>query len=314
MSRLMAKGRYSIKNWAQYNESLVNRGSITFWFDDDVLANWEHRNLRIKNGRPFTYSDRAIEAILLMREALRLPYRQTEGMARSLLRSLRAELTVPDYTSLAKRAAKLAVSLPTLPRSGAVHVLIDSTGLKVFGEGEWKVRQHGVSKRRTWRKLHLCVDPATREILAEVLTENSVGDLEPVVELLEEAARVAPLASMTGDGAYDSHALHDILALGPIEARIPPDKNAVIRRHGNAAGPKLPRDEAIRAIRRMGRKAWKRKVGYHQRSLAETTMFRYKTTFDGKLKNRRFDNQQTEARLRCKILNQYTHLGLPQYG
>jgi hypothetical protein len=224
---------------------------------------------------------------------------------------MQAEVPVPDFTSLAKRAAKLPVALPTLPRKGAVDVVVDSTGLKVFGEGEWKVRKHGASKRRTWRKLHLCVDPATREILAETLTENSRADADQVSALLAPIKR--PIKSFTGDGAYDQWKVHDLLGTRGIEARIPPRHNARIKQHGNSAADPLPRDEAIREIRRISRKRWKERIHYHQRSLAETTMFRYKTAFGAVLKNRELPNQRTETRLRCKLLNQFTKLGLPRY-
>lgn len=311
MPAVVSKGRYRITNWSQYNESLVKRGSLTLWFDEGVLAEWEHDNAESKVGHPFVYSDRAIETMLMVREVFRLPYRQTEGLTRSLLSLMQADVSVPDFTSLAKRAAKLPVALPTLPSKGAVDVVVDSTGLKVFGEGEWKVRKHGASKRRTWRKLHLCIDPTTREILAETLTENSGTDADQVSTLLTPVKR--PIKSFTGDGAYDQWKVYDQLAERGIEARIPPQRNAKIKRHGNLATAPLPRDEAIREIRRTSRKCWKQRIHYHQRSLAETTMFRYKTAFGAELKNRELKNQRTEARLRCKILNRFTKLGIPRY-
>jgi len=176
------KGTYKIRNWRQYNESLVERGSITFWFNEDVLADWHHANQRPKVGHPFVYSDTAIECVLSLRELFRLPYRQTEGLARSLADLMGVEVAIPDYTSLAKRAASLEVSLEVSKHTGSIDVVVDSTGLKVFGEGEWKTRKHGVSKRRTWRKLHLAVNPDTQEIEAEVLTENSGHDADQVDE------------------------------------------------------------------------------------------------------------------------------------
>lgn len=311
MSASTKKARYSITNWKAYNESLVQRGSITFWFDDEAVKNWEHLNQESKVGRPFTYSDAAIECALVIRELFRLPYRQTEGLVRSLVDLMELPITVPDYTSLAKRAAKLQIVLSVIPRKGSIDVVIDSTGLKVFGDGEWKVRQHGASKRRTWRKLHLSVDPKTREILAETLTENSGHDSQQVADVLDPIER--PIKSCAGDGAYDTWAVYKYLERRGIAPLIPPKKNAKVKRNGNSKLPPLPRDEAIRGIRDQGRKAWKRQVGYHRRSLAETTMFRYKTIFGDTLKNRKLPNQKTEARLRCKILNRMTQHGLPQF-
>lgn len=295
-----------LRNWSAYNPSLVERGSITLWFDETVLATWEHTNAYCKVGRPFTYSDRAVETLLIIRELFRLPYRQTEGFARSLLSFIAPELTVPDFTSLAKRAAKLQIQLGNIPRRGAVHVVIDSTGFKVFGEGEWKTRQHGWTKRRTWRKLHLCIDPDTHEILAESLTGNNVHDADQVEPLL--ATIEGKIKTCGGDKAYDKHKVYRALAQRKIQPCIPPQHNARIKRHGNAAGLPLPRDEAIRGIRQHGRAEWKRRVGYHRRSLAETAMFRVKTIFGPTLKNRSLENQRPEARLRCKILNRFTNL------
>jgi hypothetical protein len=146
-----SKGSYKITNWRQYNESLVQRGSVTFWVSEEVIDHWEHANDEPKVGHPFVYSNRAIESLLALRELFRLPYRQTEGLGRSLLALMRPQVAIPDYTSLAKRAAKLAIDLNLAARTGPIDIVIDSTGLKVFGEGEWKTRKHGASKRRTWR-------------------------------------------------------------------------------------------------------------------------------------------------------------------
>ena len=224
---------------------------------------------------------------------------------------MQVDVAIPDFTSLAKRAAKLEIALDVADRQGPIDVVVDSTGLKVFGEGEWKTRKHGVSKRRTWRKLHLAVNPDTQEIEAEVLTENCGHDADQVEELLEQID--SPIDSFAGDGAYDQWKVYETLGADEIEPIIPPRRNAKIKQHGNSSQPPLERDEAIREIRRVGRKRWKEDVGYHRRSLAETAMYRMKCCFGGNVKNRILENQQAEARLRCKILNRFTHLGLPQF-
>jgi hypothetical protein len=306
-----ATASYKVTNWRKYNESLVQRGSITFWFSDDVIDRWEHANDQPKVGHPFFYSDTAVESLLMLRELFQLPYRQTEGLGRSLIRLMQVDVAIPDFTSLAKRAAKLKIALDVADRQGPIHVVVDSTGLKVFGEGEWKTRKHGVSKRRTWRKLHLAVNSETQEIEAEVLTENSGHDADQVEDLLEEIK--APIDSCAGDGAYDQWKVYETLVAEQIEPIIPPRRNAKIQQHGNSSQSPLERDEAIREIRRVGRKQWKKDVGYHRRSLAETAMYRIKCCFGPMLKNRKLENQCTEARLRCKILNRFTHLGLPQF-
>jgi hypothetical protein len=300
-----------ISKWAKYNESLVQRGSITFWLDEEVVEQWAHANSVGKVGRPFVYSDRAIECLLTLRELFRLAYRQTEGLGRSLAQLMNVQLAIPDFTSLAKRAARLKFPLAVAPSQGAIDIVVDSTGLKVFGEGEWKMRQHGASKRRTWRKLHLAVNPATHEIVAEVLTENSGSDADQVGELLDQVPQ--RIDTFYGDGGYDQWKVYNRLQKQRIQPIIPPQKNAKIKQHGNSNEAPLVRDEAVRGIRRLGRKAWKKEIGYHRRSLAETAVFRIKTIFGEHLKNRLLPNQQIEARLRCKILNKINLLGLPQF-
>lgn len=307
-----AKASYKVTNWRNYNESLVQRGSITFWFSDEVIDQWKHANDQPKVGHPFVYSDRAMESLLMLRELFRLPYRQTEGLGRSLVGLMQMDVAIPDFTSLAKRAAKLEIALDVADRQDPIHVVVDSTGLKVFGEGEWKTRKHGISKRRTWRKLHLAVNPDTQEIEAEVLTENNGHDADQVDHLLNEIE--TPVESLVGDGAYDQWKVYETLTAQEIEPIIPPRRNAKIKQHGNSRESPLKRDEAIREIRRVGRKQWKEHVGYHCRSLAETAMYRIKCCFGPTLKNRELENQRTEARLRCKILNHFTQLGLPQFA
>jgi len=302
---------YKVTNWRQYNESLVRRGDITIWFSEDALESWQHPNAGTKVGRPFVYSDTAIECLLTIRELFQLPYRQTEGFGRSLAGLLQVDVAIPDYSSLAKRAAKLGVSLSVTQKRGPIDIVVDSTGLKVFGEGEWKTRAHGKSKRRTWRKVHLSVNPDTGEIEAEVLTENSGHDADQAEALLAQIDQ--PITAFYGDGCYDKWKVYEALDARGIQPVIPPQHNAKIKQHGNSTSEPLPRDEAIRGIRRWGRRRWKEEVGYHLRSLAETAMFRFKQTFGHRLKNRKLENQKTESRIRCKILNQFTHLGLPQF-
>jgi hypothetical protein len=305
------KGTYKITNWSKYNESLVQRGSITFWFNEDVIDQWHHANDQPKVGHPFVYSDTAVECLLVLRELFQLPYRQTEGLGQSLVQLMEISLDIPDYTSLAKRAAKLGVSLDVSKRRGPIDVVVDSTGLKVFGEGEWKMRKHGKSKRRTWRKLHLAVNPATQEIEAETLTENSCDDASQVDPLLNQVS--GSTNAFYGDGAYDQWKVYETLDKRRTKAIIPPRRNAKISQHGNANARPLSRDVAIREIRRRGRRQWKERVGYHRRSLSETAMQRMKCCFGDELKNHLIENQRTEARIRSKILNKFTRLGLPEF-
>jgi len=188
---------------------------------------------------------------------------------------------------------------------------MDSTGLKIYGEGEWKVRMHRVSKRRTWRKLHVGANPDTGEIQAVLLMENRVSDDQAVKELLAQIEQ--PILDFAADGAYDKRKGYDSLnAHSPdVNILIPPRKNARIWKHGNSKAERLKRDENLRAIRKHGRKVWKDNSGYHVRSLAEILMFRLKTIFGDELSARLIQTQTTQALIRCAALNKMTHRGMP---
>jgi IS5 family transposase len=303
------KKRYKVTNWREYNRALVNRGDFTLWFSDDVLLAWEHENLEWKNGRPYVYSDLAIETMLTIRELFRLPYRQTEGFGRGVIEMLGGEVKVPHHTSLQKRAAKLDIAVRLSGLKGPVDVVVDSTGLKVYGNGEWKVRQHGSDKRRRWQKVHLAIDPDSHAILAQLTTVSGVHDgdaVEPLLKQVEPEVR-----TFYGDGAYDSWKVRDHLRESKIDQIIPPRKNAKIQQHGNSSADPLERDECLRQIRREGKKAWKESIGYHRRSLVETAMSRLKGAFGERLKNREGPNQATEVALRCKLLNAFVVIGMP---
>jgi len=304
------KALYHVKNWTEYDKALVQRGSITFWLSDDLETTWRHTGEK-QRGSQFDYSDQAILVMLTVKEVFHLTNRGVEGFVRSLFRMIKINLPVPDHTTLSKRGKGLQVHLPK-KTSPSLNIVMDSTGLKIYGEGEWKVRQHGVSKRRTWRKLHVGVNPEGGEIQAVLLTENNVSDDAAVGILL---GQIEPeIVNFAADGAYDKRKVYDRLnAHSPnVNILIPPRKNARIWQHGNTKTERLKRDENLRSIRKQGRQAWKQKSGYHVRSLAETTMFRLKTIFGDQLSARLLETQTTQALVRCATLNKMTHLGMPQ--
>jgi hypothetical protein len=249
------KQSYRVCNWRDYNRGLVNRGSLTFWFDEESIKNW-HSSNKPGRGRPQLYADPAILCMLTLKAVFSLPLRATQGLVASLINLLQLPIKAADYTTLCRRQSKLEVPLPKKRSSKALHVVFDSTGLKVFGEGEWKVRLHGYSKRRTWRKLHLGVDEATGEIVAEVLTGNDRKDGELLPELIEQINR--PISQATGDGAYDSFKNYELLRSHGIKATIPPRTDAKIGQHGNTHGIAIARDEVLREVRRLGLGRWKR--------------------------------------------------------
>ena len=301
---------YRIRNWSEYSAGLKQRGSLTFWLDEEAIANWEVEAKSGRRGASKTYSDVAIATFETMKAVYRQAGRQTEGLLRSLFELMGIELSVPEHSTVSRRKRGLTVSLPVVPSSGAVHLVVDSTGIKVYGEGEWKTRQHGISKRRTWRKLHLGIDEATGEILSAVVTTNDVHDGAVLRDLVEGAE--ADLKQVSGDGAYDQMDCYEVIEQQGATAAIPPRKNAKIRQHGNRKAPPHPRDQNLRVIRKRGRKAWKKAIGYHRRSIAETTMFRHKAAFGGKVRSRGFDNQAVELLLQCAALNRMIQLAKPE--
>lgn len=306
----MKKSHYRIRNWSDYNRSLTNRGSLTFWISEDLIDNWLEDEKSGRRGSSPKYSDAAITAMAQIKFVFHQAGRQTSGFVGSVFRLMKVELPVPDHSTLSRRMTDLEVELPVRPSKKARHIVVDSTGLKVYGEGEWKVRTHGVSKRRTWRKLHLEVDQTTNEIIVSGASGNDVSDSEMFVEMIEQTDE--EIEQVSCDGAYDKKKVYEAIEKKKIgRAAIPPQKNAKIWKHGNSQGEKLLRDENLRHIRRTGRAKWKRESNYHRRSKAETAMFRYKTIFTDKLQSRKQENQFQEMHIKSAILNQMTHLGMP---
>jgi Transposase DDE domain len=304
------KTLYRVKNWSEYDKALVQRGSITFWMSEEIEKTWLYTGEK-QRGSQFDYSDQAILVMLTVKEVFHLTNRGVEGFMRSIFQLMKINLPVPDHSTLSKRGKDLKVNLPKKP-SQSLNIVMDSTGLKIYGEGEWKVRMHGVSKRRTWRKLHVGTNPEDGEIQAVLLTENSVSDDNAVEMLLEQIEQT--ILNFAADGAYDKRKVYDSLnAHSPdVNILIPPRKNARIWKHGNSKTERLKRDENLRSIRKDGRKKWKENSGYHVRSLAETIMFRLKTIFGDGLSARLIETQTSQALIRCMALNKMTHLGMPQ--
>jgi hypothetical protein len=303
------KPQYRIRNWSDYNAGLKQRGSLTFWIEESVLEQWVVEDLSGKSGASILYSDLAIQTMATVKAVYRLAGRQCQGFLESIFELMGIDLPVPDHSTLSRRVGKLCIDLPIMPKQGARHVVVDSTGVKVYGEGEWKTRQHGISKRRTWRKLHLGVDEETGEIVAMVVTTNDMADGEVLEDILEQIE--GKIEQVSTDGAYDHRHCYDEIDARGAKAVIPPRKDAKIWQHGNRKGRPHPRDENLRSIRKHGRKRWKRDSGYHRRSIAETTMFRFKTIFGGNLSARKFDNQAVELFIKCAALNRMIQIAKP---
>lgn len=303
------KTAYRIRNWREYNRALKQRGSLTVWVSKDVIANWTTNDLTGEPGASPIYTNLAIETMATVQAIYSLAGRQTQGFLQSIFELMKIDLTVPDHSTLSRRRRGLNVTLPIQGWSKPRHLVVDSTGAKVYGEGEWKVRQHGISKRRTWLKLHLCVDEETLEIVSAVASTNDISDAEVLSDLLQDVP--GKIEQVSADGAYDQRKCYDTLNQHKAKATIPPRKGARIWQHGNRKAERHVRDQNLRRIRKVGRKQWKIESDYHRRSLAETTVFRFKTIFGDRLQTRRAENQFKELLLKTSILNQMTHLGMP---
>ena len=309
MTKNKNKKKYKIKNWPDYNESLKQRGTIEVWINDDILDKWK----ALPSGRPGAqpvYSDLAIQIVLQVGKVFHQKLRQTEGLLENIFRLMKVKLSVPDYSTVSRRSANLNVLLTkeAKKKGEKLIVVIDSTGLKVYGEGEWKVRQHGVSKRRTWRKAHLMV--ANGEIRAAELTKNNIADCDVFENLLNQEK--GKIDTVAGDGGYDRGKVYQACLKRKIKnILIPPQENAKIKLHGNLNSEPHPRDENLRQIRKTTRKRWKEESGYHIRSLAETMMFRFKAILGDKLNARKLENQVTEFLTSVSIMNRITSLGMP---
>jgi Transposase DDE domain len=308
------KDKYRTRNWKEYNQSLVNRGSITFWFSEDAIEKWYSVERAGKPGRPNTYSDDAIRCGLMIKAVFHTTLRALQGFIKSIIKILKLDLICPHYSVFSRRAKGLRIPLRRLLKPGEkLNVIFDSTGVKVFGEGEWKVRKHGYTKRRTWRKVHVGMCADSGQVVVSGMTSNNVSDEEAMIYMMG-LLEGTPLGDVIGDGAYDTvdcrEAIYD---LGGRQI-IPPDKNARLQKR--APLPSLKeRDNAIQRIQELGdegRTHWKQEVGYHRRSRVETLMFRYKTVLGDRLTARRERTQATEVSIKLDVLNRMVELGMPK--
>ncbi|MEO0537736.1 MAG: IS5 family transposase [Cyanobacteria bacterium P01_A01_bin.123] len=302
------KRQYRVRNWSEYTAGLKQRGSLIFWVTDEVLEHWLIQDKTGHRGASPTYSDLAIATVATLKSLFQLAGRQAQGLTQSLFKLMQINLPVPDHSTVSRRLGTLSVSMPVQQRTGPRHVVVDSTGIKVYGEGEWKTRQHGVSKRRTWRKLHLGVDEATGEILIAEVSTNDYRDSEILASLLDGVRD--EVSQVSGDGAYDTFECHDVIAQRGAVATIPPRRDAQ-RSQPNETTPTHPRDQILQRIEQVGRQRWKQESRYHRRSLAETMMFRVKVTFGGRVRSRIFDNQAVELFLQCAVLNRMIQVAKP---
>ena len=300
------KTKYRVKNWASYDRALVRRGDVTVWLSPEAIAAWEPAGIR-KRGGQLRYSDLAIETALTLRLIFQLPLRQTEGFLRSLVSLMGLDLETPDHTTLFRRSQRLHIALHRTSASEPIHLVVDSPGLSIVGEGEWAAAKHGGKGKRGWKKLHLGVD-GSGAIVAQVLTDGNADDAGAALGLMDELE--GNIESVTADTAYDTSAIYDAVGARRAKVIIPPTRMATgvrRRRLGSNA-----RDRTIKRVRRIGRRRWKKESGYHRQGTVENAFFGYKSIIGDRLRARHEKGQEVEALIACNILNRMTELGRPE--
>ncbi|MBT6148479.1 MAG: IS5 family transposase [Gemmatimonadetes bacterium] len=303
------KTKYRVKNWAAYDIALRARGDITVWFDEEAISAWQAPPSG-RPGGPRKYSDIAIVTTLTLRTVFHLPLRQTEGFVSSLIGLMGLTLQTPDHTTLSRRSRD--VEIPPFAQSGGpLHLVIDSTGLKILGDGEWQAHKHKTSnQRRSWRKLHLGID-GDGYIIASALTDRNADDGCVAISMLEQIE--GSIARFTADGAYDSRPMYEALAasgISNIKIVIPPMKTAAV--DSRATGIWRQRNEAIERISAVGRRQWRKESGAHQQARAENSMYRYKRIIGDRLRAKHRGAQKTEALIAVNVINRMTELGMPK--
>jgi hypothetical protein len=303
------KQRHRVTNWAAYDAGLRQRGSLTVWFSEEAIAAWAAEPRTTPGGQPH-YSGLAITTALTLRAVFRLALRQTEGLIGSILHLLGLDLSVPDHSTLSRRAETLEVPRPR-PGSEPVHLLVDSTGLRLCGPGEWLVEKHGGRTRRSWRKLHLATDADTGRIVASALTGHDGDDGSQLGPLLDQVD--GPVASVTADGAFDRDDVYaEVAARHPEAAVIVPPRSGAVP-SGAAETPPTQRDRHIEAMAERGRMGWQKASGYNWRALVEADIARFKRVIGGGLRSQTDRRQATEVAIAVRALNRMLELGRPEY-
>ncbi len=308
------RAQRKVTNWPAYDASLRQRGSLTVWFTDEAIAAWAAEPRATRGGQPW-YSPLAILTALTLRAVFRLAYRQAEGLIGSIVSLLGLSLRVPDHTTLSRRAATLDVPRPGNAGAAAgsepLHLLVDSTGLKLCGKGEWLLEKHGTATRRSWRALHLGVDAGTGRIVAATLTSKDVDDASQVAPLLDQVR--GPVASFTADGAYDQDRVYAGVAERHSEAGVVVPPRATAVPSDTAETAPTQRDGHVQHIARHGRMRWQSASGYNRRARVEATMNRWKQVIGDELRAHTDERRATEVAVAVHALNRMQDLGRPSY-
>jgi hypothetical protein len=287
------------RDWHKYNRQLVNRGNINFWINPQVLKNWQAKKKK-KNGHPFIYGEELIQAMCCIRFKFHLSLRETEGFFSSLMSVMGNLFKVPCYTQLCRRMKTLALPEHLLQRKGVTDIVMDTTGLKIYGVGEWRNQKYGGKKR--WKKLHLALDPRSGKLVLAELTNEYVHDTQYLEKALQRTNRRN--GRILFDGIADSRRCYEMARKYNKQLLTPPKKGAILRNESGYEG----RNEAIRIINRLGgdreaKSIWAKLVGYNKRVIAESMMSRWKQLFGGKLQSSCDQRQQIEIKLKAIMVN-----------
>ncbi len=303
------KQKHQVTNWREYDASLRQRGSLTVWFTDEAIAAWAAEPRTTPGGQRW-YSPLAILTALTLRAVFHLALRQTEGLIGSVIQLLGLALAVPDHSTLCRRAETLAVPPPRPRNDGEpMHLLVDSTGLKLCGTGEWLVEKHGAKTRRSWRKLHIGMNAETGQIVAATLTTKDVDDGAEVGALLDQVA--GSVAAFTGDGAYDQQGVSSAVAeRHPTAAVLVPPRSTAVPSETAETAP-TQRDRHLQFIAEHGRAAWQKASGYTIRARAEAAIGRFKQVIGDGLHSRTDQRRATEVDVAVHALNRMLELGRP---
>jgi len=295
--------KYRVSNWRESNEALRSRGDLTIWFGTDAVAKWLAPRRQDRGGQA-TYSDFAIEVCLTLRLVFHQPLRQVQGMVRSLVQLMGIDLPVPDFSTLSRRGKGLVVEQSRTKSEGPITLIVDSTGLKIHRGSDWCEKKHGPGKsRKSWRKLHIGMDPDSGDIVTSLLTTDEVGDETALPDLI--TGTDVKVSRFLADGAYDGTGVFNTLTDtfgSDIEVIIPPPKSATLGLYGQ-------RDAHVEGITEFGRMGWQKATGYRDRALVEAQIGRWKTVIGDALKSRKIDTQTTEIQIGLKALNRMTTLG-----
>ena len=309
-----------IKNWSNYNAGMIDRGHFRKLAELAVSEIKKEMNSRAWKqhktvGRPKTYPDALVLIIAVFREIFGMTFRESEGFAKDVFKEF--GIDVPNYTTIERRMGKLKIDLHLDKRrlKGDLYIMADSTGYKIYGEGEWKTYKHGRTKKRVWVKVHYAVDYASQQIVGLTVTIHTRGDNLEAENLLKETkknlgSKSNNIIEILGDGAYNTKALKKYVEEECGAKLISPPK---IKAKSNGVKFIGADKEANERCNDVGRDQWKDEIGYHKRSIVETNMFREKSPFGDRLRCRTKENQIAEITIRAMILNIWTNEWMPKY-